>query len=109
MRYDFDEIIDRRGTNAENVEGFRSYMFSDDPDMKLPVADDELIRMWVADMDFAVAPEIREAVKARVDRKILGYTSVFDSGYHDAFSGWCKQRYGWDFPQEQLWSRLFTS
>ena len=102
MRYDFDEIIDRRGTNAENVEGFRSYMFSDDPDMKLPVADDELIRMWVADMDFAVAPEIREAVKARVDRKILGYTSVFDSGYHDAFSGWCKQRYGWDFPQEQL-------
>ena len=56
MRYDFDEIIDRKNTNSENVEGFRSYMFSDEPDIELPVPDDELIRMWVADMEFAVAP-----------------------------------------------------
>ena len=107
MRYDFDEIIDRRGTNAENVEGFRSYMFSDDPDMKLPVADDELIRMWVADMDFAVAPEIREAVKARVDRKILGYTSVFDSAGANSGMDGIFHRNSWFFLRE--WSRLFTS
>ena len=102
MRYDFDEIIDRRNTNSENVEGFRSYMFSDEPDIELPVPDDELIRMWVADMEFAVAPEICEALQERIDKRIFGYTSVFDSGYYDAFSGWCRKRYGWDFPREEL-------
>lgn len=102
MRYDFDEIIDRKNTNSENVEGFRSYMFSDEPDIELPVPDDELIRMWVADMEFAVAPEICEALQERIDKRIFGYTSVFDSGYYDAFSGWCRKRYGWDFPREEL-------
>lgn len=102
MRYDFDEIIDRKNTNSENVEGFRSYMFSDEPDIELPVPDDELIRMWVADMEFAVAPEICEALRERIDKRIFGYTSVFDSRYYDAFSGWCRKRYGWDFPREEL-------
>ena len=102
MRYDVDEIIDRKNTNSENIEGFRSYMFSDEPDIELPVPDDELIRMWVADMEFAVAPEICEALQERIDKRIFGYTSVFDSGYYDAFSVWCGKRYGWDFPREEL-------
>ena len=102
MRYDFDEIIDRRNTDSENVEGFRSYMFSDEPDIELPVPDDELIRMWVADMEFAVAPEICESLQERIGKRIFGYTSVFDSRYYDAFSGWCRKRYGWDFPKEEL-------
>lgn len=41
--------------------------------------------MWIADMEFAVAPEIRQAIKDRVDKKILGYTGVYDSDYYDAF------------------------
>ena len=102
MRYDFDEIIDRRNTDSENVEGFRSYMFSDEPDIELPIPDDELIRMWVADMEFAVAPEICESLQERIGKRIFGYTSVFDSRYYDAFSGWCRKRYGWDFPKEEL-------
>ena len=102
MRYDFDEIIDRRNTNSENVEGFRSYMFSDEPDIELPVPDDELIRMWVADMEFAVAPEICEALRERIDKRIFGYTSVFDSRYCDAFSSWCRKRYEWDFQKKEL-------
>lgn len=102
IKYDFDEIIDRRGTNSENVEGFRGYMFHDNPHIELPFPDDQLIRMWVADMEFAVAPEICEALRERVDRRIFGYTSVFGNSYYDAFSGWCRERYGWDFPQEQL-------
>lgn len=102
MKYDFDEIIDRRGTNSENVEGFRAYMFSDEPDIEFPFADDEFIRMWVADMEFAVAPEICQAVRERVDRRIFGYTGLFDSAYYEAFSGWCRDMYDWDFPAEQL-------
>ncbi len=101
MRYDFDEVIDRRGTYAENVEGFRQYMFPG-KDMKFPVPDDELIRMWVADMEFAVAPEICDAIRKRTDHRIFGYTGVFGDGYHDVFAGWCRDRYGWRFPKEEL-------
>ena len=100
--YNFDEIIDRKNTNAENVEGFRPYMFADQPDIKFPTPDDELVRMWVADMEFAVAPEIRQAIKNRVDQKILGYTAVYGTDYYNAFNGWCKDRYDWSFPQEEL-------
>ena len=68
MTYNFDEIIDRKGTNALNTDGFRGYIFHAGSEKEFPFADDEFIRMWVADMDFAVAPEIRQAVKDRVDR-----------------------------------------
>ncbi len=94
MRYDFDELIDRSGTNAANVEGFPR------PEGCPPDAD--FIRMWVADMDFAVAPEILSAVSRRLDRRILGYTGMYDGGYVRALRGWCRRMYGWDFPEEQL-------
>ena len=42
--YNFDEIIDRKSTNALNIEGFRSYIFKADDDMKFPYEDDEFIR-----------------------------------------------------------------
>ena len=102
MTYNFDEIIDRKGTNALNTDGFRGYIFHAGPEKEFPFADDEFIRMWVADMDFAVAPEIRQAVKDRVDRLILGYTKLFDSAYYDAFAGWCKAMYDWSFPRQHL-------
>lgn len=102
MQYDFDEIIDRRNTNAMNTDGFRSYIFHAGPDMEFPYSDDEFIRMWVADMEFATPPEVCQAIKDRVDKRIFGYSQVFDPGYYEAFSGWCRKMYDWDFPKEQL-------
>ncbi len=102
MKYDFDEIIDRRNTAALNTDGFREYIFRAEPDKAFPFGDDEFIRMWVADMEFAAAPEILDAMRARVDRKIFGYTMPAKSGYYNALSGWCRRRYGWTFPEEQL-------
>lgn len=101
MKYDFDEIIDRKGTNSENVEGWRPYIFKCGPEKVFPYADDEFVRMWVADMEFAVAPEIRQAIIDRVNRRILGYTMVYDRGYYDALLKWCKDRYDWSFDEEQ--------
>ena len=66
MTYNFDEIIDRRNTNSENVEGWRPYIFHCGPERVFPYKDEEFIRMWVADMEFAVAPEIRQAIVERV-------------------------------------------
>lgn len=102
MKYDFDEIIDRTNTNSENVEGWRKYIFNCGPEKTFPYADSEFIRMWVADMEFAVAPEIRQAIKDRLDRRILGYTMVFDEGYYEALNNWCRQKYEWNIPKEEI-------
>ncbi len=102
MKYDFDEIIDRTHTNALNTDGFRQYIFKAGPDKVFPYKDEEFIRMWVADMEFAVAPEIREALKKRIDRQVFGYTGVYDDEYYTSFSKWCKDHYNWSFPKEEL-------
>lgn len=43
--YDFDEIIERRHTNALNTDGFRSYIFHAGPEKKFPYKDEEFVRM----------------------------------------------------------------
>ena len=79
--YNFDEIIDRKGTNALNTDGFRGYIFHAGPEKKFPYKDDEFIRMWVADMEFGVAPEILDELHKRVDRRmIMGTTILSKSG-----------------------------
>lgn len=100
--YNFDEVIDRRNTNALNVDGFRQYIFHAGPEKKFPYKDEEFVRMWVADMEFSVAPEILDELRKRIDRRIFGYTGVYDNGYYESFRKWCLDHYGWEFPQEQL-------
>ena len=101
-RYNFDEIIDRKNTHSMNVEGWKSYLFGDDRDVALPCADEDMIRMWVADMEFAVAPEILDAIRGRVDRRILGYSGIFNDDYYDAVAKWYHDRYKWSFKKEEL-------
>ena len=100
--YNFDEIIDRTHTNALNTDGFRGYIFHAGPEKVFPYADDEFVRMWVADMEFAVAPEICDALKARIDRRIFGYTGVYDDEYYQSFNKWCVDHYDWTVPKEEL-------
>lgn len=70
MNYNFDEIIDRRHTNALNTDGFRGYIFHAGPEKVFAFKDEEFVRMWVADMEFGVAPEI-------LDARAHGSTAVF--------------------------------
>ncbi|MFA9423732.1 MAG: MalY/PatB family protein [Sedimentibacter sp.] len=100
--YNFDEIIDRKNTNAMNTDGFRSYIFHADDSMTFPYKDDEFIRMWVADMEFATPQVIIDAIKERLDKKIFGYTRIFGDSYYNAFVNWCDRRYGWRFDKKQL-------
>ena len=100
--YNFDELIDRRNTNAMNTDGFREYIFHADENMVFPYKDEEFIRMWVADMEFATPDVVIEAMKERLDKRIFGYTRVFDPAYYEAFSKWCQSRYGWYFPKKEL-------
>ncbi len=82
--YDFDKLTDRRDT--------LSY--------KWDVKDGEL-PMWVADMDFEVAPEIRRAVIERAEHGIFGYTST-PCEFFEAISTYWEQRHGYKIPTEHM-------
>ena len=90
MKYNFDEIIERRGTN--------SYKWD-------LVKEDGVIPMWVADMDFQTAPCIIEALQKRVAHGIFGYTLVPDS-YYEAIISWFSRRHQWKIEKDWI---LYTS
>ena len=100
--YNFDEIINRQNTNAMNTDGFRDYIFHADETMTFPYRDEEFVRMWVADMEFATPDVVIDGIRERLDKRIFGYTRVFSGEYYEAFSAWCRRRYGWGFPREEL-------
>ena len=103
MTYDFDEIIDRKHTNALNTDGFRGYIFHDFEGKKtFPFKDDEFVRMWVADMEFAMCPAIIQAIKDRADKRIIGYSQVFEPDFYEAYNAWNQKMYGWTYPKEEI-------
>lgn len=84
MPYDFDQMIDRSGTNS----------------LKWDVSENEL-PMWVADMDFCTAPEITEALLERAAHGVFGYSVVPDAWY-EAYIGWWQKRHNVTFRKEEL-------
>lgn len=85
MKYDFDKLTDRRGTNCVKWDEVPSCISPSDAT--------DLIPMWVADMDFEVAPCIINALRARVEHKIFGYNIVPDS-YYESVANWFSRRHG---------------
>lgn len=90
MKYDFDKIIDRRGTN--------SYKW-DTPE------EDGVIPMWVADMDFCTAPAVVQAVTRRAQHGIYGYVTVPEA-YYQATIDWFGTRHHWAIERDWI---LYTS
>ena len=86
MKYNFDEIIPRRGTN--------SYKWDSSGDA-------DVLPMWVADMDFRTAPPVVEALKKRVEHGIFGYVRVPDA-YYEAVTGWFARRHAWSIAKEWI-------
>ena len=84
MQYDFDTPINRRNTNS----------------LKWDVAENEL-PMWVADMDFATAPEVREAIRKRASHGVFGYSVVPDE-WCQAYIGWWQKRHGFSMQKDWL-------
>ena len=83
MEFCFDRPVDRRNTGS----------------LKWDVQDGEL-PMWVADMDFQTAPAVREAIRARAEHGIFGYSIVPEEWYR-AYISWWKNRHG--FGMERDW------
>ena len=90
MIYNFDEIIDRTHNNAakydERIKKFGTQ---------------DVIPLWIADMDFRVAKPIEDALADKAHQGIFGYVSR-PGEYWDALAGWQKRRNGWEVDKSLL-------
>ena len=84
MRYNFDNPPSRRGSNC----------------FKWDVGENEL-PMWIADMDFEAAPEIRAALQKRLDHGIFGYDDQGEAWY-EAYQSWWRERHGLTIEKDWL-------
>lgn len=84
MKYDFDTVINRWGSDCEKYDTITRNGYPAD-----------MIPMWVADMDFSVPECIKEAMRTVVDRGIFGYSLIGDR-YYTAVENWFSCRYGWN-------------
>lgn len=84
--HNFDELIERRGTGCVK--------WDESPN-------DEVIPLWVADMDFKAAPAIQKAIRERAEQGVFGYTFVDDS-YYDAVISWFQRRHDWTIQREEI-------
>ncbi len=90
----FDTPIDRRGTHCVKWDAMEKLY---------DVPGDTGIPMWVADMDFAAAPVIRQAVQDMADHGVFGYFGD-DSKYRAAIQWWMKERHGWDLDPAHIFT-----
>lgn len=90
MKYNFDQLIDRRNSNAVKID-----------EMKDIWGRDNLIPMWVADMDFATPDFVVDAVKKRCEHPVFGYTVKHD-GYYNSIINWVKNRYGMEVEKKHI-------
>ena len=97
MKYNFDEVTERRGTGCVKWDTEHPIVNS----QALMANGKEMIPLWVADMDFKAAPAIQEAIRKRVEHGIFGYTHVDDS-YYEAVISWFGRRYQWTIGREEI-------
>ena len=90
MKYDFDQVVDRSKNRSAKYD-----------ERKKKFGREDVIPLWVADMDFKTAQPVIDAMKARAEEGIWGYTSRPDS-YFDAVCGWQKRRNGWEIDRSML-------
>lgn len=103
MHHDFDRLIPRFGTNASAVEGYEEYLLGPNSErLALDRPQEDIIQMWVADMQFAAPQAALNAMAERLRHPIFGYTMNHDDQLYDAFRGWCERRHDWSFPREQM-------
>ncbi|MFM2292947.1 MAG: hypothetical protein RIS29_2760 [Bacteroidota bacterium] len=90
MKYNFDEIIDRNGTNAVKVER-----------CKVLFGTEEVLPLWVADMDFRTPDFITDAIRERLNHPLLGYT-ITPKEYFPTMIKWIYEHHGWEVKPTQI-------
>ncbi len=90
MRYDFDKIVDRRGSGAIMTDCLKERYGRED-----------LLPLWIADMNFETPPPVREALEQRLSHQVYGY-AIAPESYWEAIRSWERRIHGWDIAREAL-------
>ncbi|GGB44154.1 MalY/PatB family protein [Fictibacillus barbaricus] len=97
MKYNFDEIVNRRGTYSIKWDGgelIKEFGLTER-------YDEETIPLFTADMDLPVPQALINALHKTVDHKIFGY-SIFPNEYYEAIQRWFKKRHDWEIKKEEI-------
>ncbi len=97
MKYNFDEIVNRRGTYSIKWDGGELIKAVGLTDRY----DEETIPLFTADMDLPVPQPLLDALHKTVDHRIFGY-SIFPAEYFEAIQHWFKKRHNWEIQKEEI-------
>jgi cystathionine beta-lyase len=89
-KYDFDKVVDRRGTGALKLEVLQERY-----------GDANLLPLWVADMDFETPDFVTDALRRRLDHSLFGYT-VDPVDYWPTVMQWIEEHHGWKLQREWM-------
>lgn len=90
MKYDFDSIVERRGTGSLKWDYTKDYF-----------GEEDVLSMWVADMDFLAPPEVTDILRKRVEHGVFGYTGKSNL-YYESITKWVKKRHDWEIEKEWI-------
>lgn len=90
MKYNFDEIVPRKHTNCLKYDNVMEIFGTED-----------ILPMWIADMDFRTPDFIVNAIRKRLDHELLGYTYCCKR-WKPAIQNWVSRRYGWEVKEEEI-------
>ncbi len=102
MKYNFDQPVQRRGTNSAKWDAGKLLVAMG----IAPYADENTLPLFTADMDFQCPPSVKEEIQKVVDHNLYGYTTThpsFNPGYYQAVAGWFARRHGWQVSPEEIW------
>jgi len=90
VSYNFDNVVDRHNTDATKIE-----------EMSEKFGRCDLLPFWIADMDFEACPYILEALRRRLDKGVLGYTTVPES-FWNSITSWLLRRHNWQVATDEI-------
>jgi cystathionine beta-lyase len=89
-KYDFNQVINRKGTNSVKYDILKVFFGKED-----------ILPMWVADMDFETPDFVLEAIKERLDHPILGYT-IRGNEFFESIINWNQRKHNWKIDKESI-------
>lgn len=90
IKYNFDSVVDRHHTDATKIE-----------ELAAKFGRGDLLPFWIADMDFEASPCILDALRRRLDQRVLGYTTV-PVDFWQSITSWLSRRHGWDVGNDEI-------
>ena len=90
MQYNFDEVIDRKNTNAVKLERCKALFGTED-----------VLPLWVADMDFRTPDFILDALRQRLEHPLLGYTMP-PANFYPLMQQWITTHHNWNVKREWI-------